>query len=257
LEPDRGAARLGEVMNILLEAARRIVSWRIFVLTGLVVLTLCTAGCFDNEPAQRAAFIKFLQTRIIDKPGLHIPIMSADDIKAFGPYASQYRIMNGFHHGLNAAAGGDLAKVMQITAPRSLAELADKRAIFPVLRDGMARMIAELDKDEAKADAAHKALNQPADLKRVYDVAYERMVTQPAKVFREMMPMIDQSLPAVEALAVYLDEHRSAIDFRGNQINVTDPVVRAKLSGLLQDAAKSGEIANEGKRKLRAMAEGR
>jgi hypothetical protein len=244
-------------MNTFLQAARRAVSRRALALAGLMLVTLCTAGCFDNEPAQRQAFIKFLQTRIVDKPGLHIPIMSADDIKAFGPYADQYRIMNGFHHGLNGAVGGDLAKAMQITAPRSLAELADKRAIFPVLRDGMAKMIAELDTAEATADAARKALNQPTDLKRVYDVAYDRMVTGPAKVFREMMPMIGQSLPAVEALAVYLDEHRGAIEFHGNQMTVNDPAVRAKLSALLQDAAKSGEMANEGKRKLRAMAEGK
>lgn len=63
----------------------------------LVGFALSLAGCGEEAP-QRKAFIQFPQTRIIDKPGLHIPIMSDQDITNFGPYADQYRIMNGFRH---------------------------------------------------------------------------------------------------------------------------------------------------------------
>ena len=76
-------------------------SRRLLAFAGVLALALSLAGCFDNEPAQRAAFVKFLQTRIIDKPGLHIPILSDKEIADLGPYADQYRIMNGFHHRLD------------------------------------------------------------------------------------------------------------------------------------------------------------
>ncbi len=102
-----------------------------------------------------------------------------------------------------------------------------------------------------------KRLHQPADLKRVYDTAYVRMVTLPARVFRELLPMINKSLPPIEALAAYLDEHRDAIQFQGNNLTVNSPDVRAKLAALMEDAAKAGEQADVGKRKLRAMAEGK
>jgi len=49
------------------------------------VPALATAGCFNSEPQQRRAFITFLQTRIVDKPGLHIPIMSEKDVADFDP----------------------------------------------------------------------------------------------------------------------------------------------------------------------------
>jgi hypothetical protein len=245
----------GEFMTTVPHIVAGRLSRRAIALTAVVLVALCTTACFDNEPRQRQAFIKFLQTRIIDKPGLHIPIMSDKDIADFGPYADQYRIMNGFHHDLNNTVSGDLARAMQISTPRTLSELADKRAIIPVLKDGVIKMMAALDQDEARADAARMALHQPADLKRVYDAAYVRMVTRPARVFRELTPMINKSLPSIEALAAYLDEHRDAIQFQGNNLTVNNPEVREKLAALMEDAAKAGELADAGKRKLRAMAE--
>jgi hypothetical protein len=230
---------------------------RLFALFGVFALTLATAGCFDNEPQQRRAFITFLQTRIIDKPGLHIPIMSDKDIADFGPYADHYRIMNGFHHKLDDSISKDLARGMQIGTPRSLEDLRDHRDILPVLKTGMTNMKANLDKAEGEADAARKALKQPTDLKAVYDIAYGRLVTAPAKVFCEIGPIIEGMLPVIEELAAYLDGHRDTITFRGGSPVVTHPATRAKLNALMEAAGKAAEASEAGKRKLRAMAEGK
>jgi len=221
------------------------------------VLALALSGCLDNEPQQRRAFIAFLQTRIIDKPGLHIPIMSDKDIADLGPYADHYRVMNGFHHNVDASISKDLATAMQIGTPRSLEDLRNHREILPVLKSGISKMNADLDRSEADADAKHKALKQPPDLKAVYDVAYDRMVTKPAAVFREIVPIITGFLPAIENLAAYLDEHRDTITFRGGSPVVTDPAIRAKLTALMEAAGKAADASEEGKRKLRAMAEGK
>jgi hypothetical protein len=122
-------------------------SRRAAIVFALMTLAFSLGGC-SKEPAQRQAFIDFLQRRIIDKPGLHIPIMSDQDIANFGPYADQYRIMNGFHHRMNDSITQDLVRAMQNGAPRSLQELASHREILPVLKSGMASMKSELDKDE-------------------------------------------------------------------------------------------------------------
>lgn len=165
--------------------------------------------------------------------------------------------MNGFHHKLDASISKDLASVMQISTPRSLEDLRNHRDVLPILRTGMSKMKDELDKAEAEADAAHPALKQPPDLKAVYDVAYQHMVTTPARVFRELVPMIETVLPAIEDLANFLDQHRDTITFRGGSPVVTNPATRTKLAALMEAAGKAAEASEEGKRKLREMAEGK
>ena len=83
------------------------------------------------------------------------------------------------------------------------------------------------------------------------------MVTTPARVFRELGPMIEGMLPAIEELAAYLDEHRDTITFRGGTPVVSDPATRTKLANMMEAAGKAAQVSEEGKRKLRAMAEGK
>ena len=46
--------------------------FRPFLLLALA-LPLVLAACGSKEPEQRAAFTQFLQTRIVDKPGVRVP----------------------------------------------------------------------------------------------------------------------------------------------------------------------------------------
>jgi hypothetical protein len=233
------------------------VTRRTFAVAGVLLFAISAASCGDNEPEQRKAFIAFLQTRIIDKPGLHIPILSEKETADVGPYAEQYKILNGFHHTLNETVSKDMARVMQVGAPRSLEELRGQRGAIALIKDGMGKMRAELDKAEGSADAARKKLKQPPDLKAVYDAAFTRMVTKPAAVFRELMPAVESMLPRIEALAAFLDEHRDAIELHGNQIAIKDAALRKQAAALFEGAIEAAKVADEGKRKLRAMAEGK
>jgi hypothetical protein len=99
-------------------------------------------------------------------------------------------------------------------------------------------------------------LQQPPDLKVVYDAAYEHMVTKPAAVFRELIPLMQAALPAIEDLAAFLDEYRNAIEFRDNTPVSTNSSVQTKLATLMQAATKSAEVSNAARHKLRAMVEG-
>ena len=60
----------------------------------IVIAVLLLAGCGGNEGQQRAAFTEFLQTRILDKPGVHLPRLSDEDKAHFGPYADHYAIIS-------------------------------------------------------------------------------------------------------------------------------------------------------------------
>ena len=69
--------------------------------------------------------------------------------------------------------------------------------------------------------------------------------------------MILSGLPAIENLAVFLDEHRNVIEYRGGMPVTNDTNVRSRLAALLHATVTASEISAEGTRKLRAMAEGK
>src|SRR5665213_203364 len=114
-------------------APRHRLTRRAFAFAGALALLLSMAACFDKEPEQRKAFMAFLQTRIIDKPGLHIPIMSDQDVTNLGPYADHYRVLNGFHHQLDAKVSKDLQRATSASQPKSLEELRNQRAMVSAL----------------------------------------------------------------------------------------------------------------------------
>lgn len=221
----------------------------------LLVLGLGLAACGQDD-GQRQAFIAFLQTRIIDKPGLHIPVVTDKVAADIGPYAAQYKIMSDFHTRLDASLSDDLGRAMAIGNPRSLQELADKRGVLPLIMDGMARMKVALDKDEADANAAHAALKQPADLKPVYDAAFDRMVTKPAAVIRDIIPLVQDALRPIMELAAFLDAHRDEISYPNGVPASDKPLVQSRLMQLLEATDASSKASEQGKARLRAMVEG-
>src|SRR5215469_6459699 len=118
----------------LIAAARRPVAFA----SALLVVFLLT-GC-DNEPAQRKAFIEFLRTRIIDKPGLHVPHLTPDEAKSFGDYAKQYAIITDFNDGLDRSVAKPMAEAINRGAVRSLDDVVTRHADFVAARDGIGQL---------------------------------------------------------------------------------------------------------------------
>src|SRR5271167_2846482 len=71
-------------------------------------LAFSLAGCGDDEPTQRAAFIAFLNERIVNKPGVHLPVPTDDEVKSFGPYAAQFNVIADFNHKMDAVSAGSI-----------------------------------------------------------------------------------------------------------------------------------------------------
>jgi hypothetical protein len=219
-------------------AARRLVA-----VAGVVLLTLVLAGCND-EPEQRKAFIEFLQTRIIDKPGLHVPHLTADETKSFGPYADQYAIITNFNDGLDKSVAQPMAQAIDRGAIHSLDDVVTRHADFVAARDGMAQLRQAIDKQLASADTAHAALKQPDDLKPVFDKAYERDVTIPAKAFEDIFPDLSQALSAIIDLGDFIQQHKDKVTINGSVLQTSDPALQPRLQALVDAViAKNDAIA--------------
>jgi hypothetical protein len=219
------------------------------------LLALFVAGCND-EPAQRKAFIGFLQTRILDKPGLHVPHLTQDEAKSFGPYARHYAIITDFNDGLDRSVAVPMQEAISRGAIHSIDEVVTRHADFIAARDGIAQLRAAIDKQLATADAAHAALQQPDDLKPVFDKAYERDVTIPAKAFADIFPDLSQALTAIVDLGDFLEQHKDTVSINGTALQTTDRALQPRLQALVDALIAKNEAIAKAQQNLRTVLNG-
>lgn len=225
--------------------------FRPFLLLALA-LPLVLAACGSKEPEQRAAFTQFLQTRIVDKPGVRVPKLTEEEKKSFGDYAAQYAVITDFNAAMDASVK-PMGNLMQKGAVRSLNDVIARRDDIKTVQTALKDMSEALSKEQAKADAARAQLKQPDDLKAVYDKAYAKTVTVPAETFREVLPQISGTLDSSLKLAEYVEAHKAQIDLSGPMPKVQDPTVLAELNKLLQDLTAQAQKVQQAQTRLQAV----
>jgi hypothetical protein len=222
----------------------------------VAALPLMLAACGDKEPEQRAAFTQFLQTRIVDKPGVRVPKLTEEEKKSFGDYAAHYAIITDFNAGMDASVK-PLSGILQKGQVRSVNDIVTRREDLKSVRAGLNDMNAALKEHRAKADAAHAQLKQPEDLKAVYDKAYEKTITLPADTFGDVLPQINATYDVTLKIADYVEANKSKIDISGNSVTVTDPAVQAELNKLLQEMNAQAKNVQQAQTRLQAVIMGR
>ncbi|MDF2860418.1 MAG: hypothetical protein K0S02_690 [Achromobacter mucicolens] len=222
----------------------------------VAALPLMLAACGDKEPEQRAAFTQFLQTRIVDKPGVRVPKLTEEEKKSFGDYAAHYAIITDFNAGMDASVK-PLSGILQKGQVRSVNDIVTRREDLKSVRAGLNDMNAAPKEHRAKADAAHAQLKQPEDLKAVYDKAYEKTITLPADTFGDVLPQINATYDVTLKIADYVEANKSKIEISGNSVTVTDPAVQAELNKLLQEMNAQAKNVQQAQTRLQAVIMGR
>lgn len=222
----------------------------------IAALPLVLAACGDKEPEQRAAFTEFLQTRIVDKPGVRVPKLTDEEKKSFGDYAAQYAVITDFNAGMDASVK-PLSGIMQKGAMRSLNDIVSRRDDLKTVQAALNDMNTALKEQQAKADAARAALKQPEDLKVVYDKAYEKTVSLPADTFRDVLPQLNATFESSLKIADYVEAHKAQIEIAGPIVKVKDAAVQAELNQLLQDLNVQAKNVQQAQTRLQAVMLGR
>ncbi|HYZ62035.1 MAG TPA: DUF3053 family protein [Acetobacteraceae bacterium] len=222
-------------------------------LAGAFALLL--AGC-DDEPAQRNAFAEYLQKRILDRQGVHVPRPTAEETKSWGDYAKHYAIIVEFNDALTERVSKPMQQAVQRGGITSIQGMVDRRADLAAMQRGMAELAAELDRQLAKADAARAALPLPADLKPVYDAAYARDVTGPAVAFKEVFPAVNESLAAAIALADLLAQNRARIRVNGAMVETADAALQRDVQARLTALNGTAQQVQSAQRRLQSLITG-
>lgn len=235
----------------------RIIPRRRFVaLGGVIALALLTAGCFDKEPEQRKTFIGFLQTRIIDKAGVHVPSLTDDEKASIGPYYDHYMVIGDFNRQMNEVMSGPY-KIALTKAPRTIQELLARRADVKAMAEALGNAGADARKLLTDTDAKSASLKQADDLKPVYAKAYERDVTAPAEAFLATIPVAVDGLNASLKLADYLEARRATVKVSGSSIQANDAKTRADVQQMLEAMKAQDQRLAAARERLRAVTEGK
>lgn len=221
-----------------------------------LALPLLLAACGDKEPEQRAAFTQFLQTRIIDKPGVRVPQLTAEEKKSFGDYAAHYAVITDFNSGMDASVK-PLNSLMQKGGMRTLSDIVARRDDLKTVQTALNDMGVALKEQQGKADAARAQLKQPDDLKAVYAKAYEKTVTLPADTFRSVLPQINATFDSSLKIADYVAQHQKEIQISGSTVQVSDPAVQKELNTMLQDLNTQARNVQQAHTRLQAVMLGR
>ena len=225
-------------------------------LSLLVAFSFALVACGNKEADQRKAFTTFLQTRVLDKPGLRVPVPSPEEKASFGDYAQHYAVITDFNEGMNKSVGQPMTEIVNKGGLQSISDLVSRRVDLQAAKDGLAGLRTALDQQTATADAAHAQLKQPDDLKQVYDKAYEKTVTMPSTTFKEVFPALDSVFNGALAVGDYLEKNKSKIQVSGASMTVSDPAVQAELNKMLQDLNGHSKAINAAQSKMQAMVRG-
>ncbi|MBV1692502.1 DUF3053 domain-containing protein [Novosphingobium sp. G106] len=227
-----------------------------FALTWAVAATLCLAGCVANDARQSAEFSKFLQARVLDKPGVHVPQLTDDERTSFGHYAEQYAVITDFNKAMDQSVSPKLTAAMQAGSITSIGDLSARLAQLKEAKAGINAMESALGEHVARADAAHAKLEQPADLKPVYDKTYDRLVTQPAAALKSIAPVMNKVLDQAIDLGSYIDQHRASVRISGPMIETGDPAVQSAINEKLQTLQTNQQAVQAAQSRLRSVVYG-
>jgi hypothetical protein len=230
---------------------------RRLVMAGAIsVAALLTAGCGDNEAAQAETFQKFLQTRILDRQRTGVPRMTDEERKSFGRFAADYDVIQKFNGTMNDSVGGKIGDVVRRGAFSRAQEFIDRREDLVTARDAMKNMGATLDGAIAEAERARAGMKQPEQLKAVYDQAFGRIVTEPAKIMREVLPTIDAVFAQGLEFSDFLTLNKADLKFNGILVETSKPALQTEFNRRAQELNRTGQSLLEAQRKLQAMVRG-
>ena len=225
-------------------------------LLAFVVIAATATACFgDNEPEQRKAFIGFLQTRVIDRPGVRIPKVSDEEAKKLGPYVTHFNVITGFTGDPTLTAMADKLR-SGLPNLSNVQSVIDGRDTLRKTSAEMGNLLRVMNEKYAATQKERDALKQPDDLKAIYDKAFDKTVTAPVDAFREAVPIAQAIIEAAANLADYVVKNGDKVRITGGQLQPTNQRAQAELTPLVNAIAAQGAKFNEAQRKLRTIIAG-
>jgi len=230
-----------------------------FGIAALLILTVGLGACGNPEPEQRKAFIAYLQ-KIIDRPGVRVPNPQPEDQKTFGDYTRHYAVILDFNKEMAVIMQTFAAQMRQLaggeTGARTIEQLVTHRSDVIAVQDGLGKSQQGMREKLAAAQAARAKLQQPEDLKKVYDAAFDKIIVQPVQGVEKVYAVLSDGIKATLQLVDYVDSHRTTLTVSGSQVQAKNARTLSEINELMKAHNAAGLRVNEARNNLRKIMEG-
>lgn len=190
-----------------------------FIPCLLLLIIMSISGCGDNEQTQRKAFIDFLQTQVLANNEIRVPPLTEEQNKAFGHYVKDYAVIGDFHRKMAIELNSSLVPVFtSMNALTSVTALLEQRNDLQVMAEKSAQWKQDISAMRSQTEARRGALKQPPELTKVYDQAYNKVVSQPADVAEQLFTLLPHVLKLIVVKADFIKSQGKKVTIAGNTL---------------------------------------
>lgn len=198
--------------------------WLAFFAAALL-LSACS-----SEPTERKAFIAFLQNKVLNKPGMRIPLLNEKTRSELGSYAEHYELITRYNQ---AIAEQDVVQAMRsLQNANTFPKLIEQRQKLEKLQAQIPEAIKGMKEQLDAVKAKKQALNQPEDLQKVYDLAFERLVTKQGDLLLELMAASHRMVTGAVNLIKLTAENPREFSTVGGNLQTTNPRMLSKVNDI-------------------------
>ena len=220
----------------------------------LLMMIFAVSGCGDKEPAQRKAFMDFLQSRILDKQVLTVPQLTEEEKKQFGEYSKDYAIITGFHHQMNTELNSSLVPVFAgMNSVNSVNALVEQRDDLKKMADSSLNWKEKIITLRTQADTQRSALKQPDDLKKLYDQAYDKTVVKPSEITEQVFDLLPKVLNLIVEKADFIKSQGKNVTITGNRLQFSTQKQLDKYNAIQQQLVPLNAQLMEYSRQMQQM----
>ena len=117
-----------------------------------------------------------------------------------------------------------------LSTPQALVQgqtqIGEARAALAKVKDQLGEQLSKTQADRAK-------LEQPDDVKPVFQAAYDKTVVKPSELMLKVLEQTDGILAEAQNFAVFLKANEASVNFAGSQVEVNSPALLEELNGHL------------------------
>ena len=218
----------------------------ILIAGALIVLQL--TACGDKEGEQRKAFIDFLQNTVM-RSGEHLPSLSENQKQSFGNFASDYAILYGFSQQVNKAVDQGMRPVVdELSAIRVPQDYLSRRDSLRQANSALVIVTQQIESAKMQADSSKAALKQSDDLKKVYDTAYNKVVTVPANQLIPLLPQLQALSQAAVQTGDYLQTQGTRVSFNDGGVQFPTQEQASQYNALMSTLSANAQALSQAQR---------